>query len=1411
MSDHLNSSLHARTRELNRGAKVLIVDDNQLMRRRAAILLKSAGYVTFEAASAEAALALAREVVPDLALVDVGLPQIGGIELCRQLKSDPRLPRVLVMLMSASHISSENRVEGLTACADCYLVHPLRNEELLARVDALVRIKRTEEQRDRAEARLRSLVEQLPAITYTAAFDETGSTQFVSPQIQNVLGFSQPEWVADPQLWFKQVHPEDRQRVQAELARSRVTGAPFRCEYRLFARDGRALWFRDEARVVFDGGGRPAFLQGILVDITERKGAEAMVRESEAKFRLLAEKIQDVFWISTPTIDRMIYVSPAYEKTWCRTCESLYEQPRSFVEAIHPEDKARVLAALQDHAQGNWAIEYRILQQDGSVRWILDRGYPVRDERGELVQMCGVARDITERKRAEEAVRKSEDRYRSLFESSRDAVMTLEPPSWRFTSGNPATVKMFGAKNEDEFISLGPWELSPKRQPDGRTSAEKAREMIETALREGSHYFEWTHQRLGGEEFPATVLLSRMHSTGTAFLHATVRDITERKRAEEALRKSEENYRTVIRAAQDGFWLLDMEGRLLDVNEAYCRLTGYSREQLLAMRISDVEAAESQEEVRRHVAQVMAAGSDRFETRHRCADGRPVELEVSANYASSDGGRHFAFFRDITERKRAEEALRASELNFRAVVEQSITGIYVIQDGRFVLVNPQVARILGYTQEELLAGLPVIETVVEADRALVAENIRRRAAGEVKSLHYSFRARRKDGAEIHLEVHGTHLDWGGRAAILGTVLDVTERKQAEERIRQLSRAVEQSPTSIVITDRQGNIEYVNPKFTSLTGYTLEEVLGQNPSLLKSGGTSPEEYAHLWNTITAGGEGHGEFHNRKKNGELFWEEALVSPIKDAQGRITHFLAIKEDITERKRAEQALRESEVLYHSLVESLPLEVFRKDRAGRFTFANQRFCNLVGVPLADLIGRTDADFFPPELAANYRHDDLQVMETRQPFETVEEHRRKDAKTPVFFQVVKSALFDGQGQVVGMQGLSLDVTERKQLEEQFRQAQKMEAIGQLAGGVAHDFNNLLTVIQGYANLIQCRPGLDTELTEYLNLIASAATRAANLTRQLLTFSRKQIVQRQCLELNQVIEDMAKMLRRIIGEDIAVQFACAADLPTLNADPGMVEQVLMNLAVNARDAMPQGGRLTIGTAPVRFSSEDVKAQPKARAGEFVRLDVTDTGCGMPPELLEHIFEPFFTTKGVGKGTGLGLATVYGIVEQHAGWLEVSSEVGVGTTFRIYWPVAPQAGPRRAFKPIETPVRGGTEKILLVEDEPSLRALTKVILQRHGYGVVEAGSGREAERLWTEAGGEFDLLLTDMVMPDGLNGRELAEKLQARKPSLKVMFASGYSLDLIGQGLVLREGINFLQKPYTAAKLAQAVRKCLEGAE
>ncbi len=390
-----------------------------------------------------------------------------------------------------------------------------------------------------------------------------------------------------------------------------------------------------------------------------------------------------------------------------------------------------------------------------------------------------------------------------------------------------------------------------------------------------------------------------------------------------------------------------------------------------------------------------------------------------------------------------------------------------------------------------------------------------------------------------------------------------------------------------------------------------------------------------------------------------------------------------------------------------------------------------------------------------------------------------------------------------------DITERLSLEAQLRQSQKMESIGQLAAGVAHDFNNMLTIIQGHSSAMLAKPTLPIELLEPIQSVYFAAERAAGLTRQLLMFSRKNVMQLRPLDLREIVGDMSKMLQRLIHENIALEFHPPAELPLVLGDSGMMEQVLMNLAVNARDAMAQGGSLTIGVEAVRIDDNYIATHPEARVGRFVRLRVTDTGCGMDFATLTRIFEPFFTTKEVGKGTGLGLATVYGIVKQHDGWLEVISEPGKGTTFEIFFPASNEmavAGKKEIIS--DAPVAGGTETILIVEDEPILREMARDILESCGYRIVEAPSGKAALTVWNEHGGEIDLLLTDMMMPGGVSGVELAEQLLRNHPGLQVLFTSGYTANEISPEVLARTGARFLQKPYSHADLAKIVRKCLD---
>jgi two-component system cell cycle sensor histidine kinase/response regulator CckA len=389
-----------------------------------------------------------------------------------------------------------------------------------------------------------------------------------------------------------------------------------------------------------------------------------------------------------------------------------------------------------------------------------------------------------------------------------------------------------------------------------------------------------------------------------------------------------------------------------------------------------------------------------------------------------------------------------------------------------------------------------------------------------------------------------------------------------------------------------------------------------------------------------------------------------------------------------------------------------------------------------------------------------------------------------------------------------DVTMQKRLEEQLRQSQKMEAIGQLAGGVAHDFNNILTVIHGHASLLTMTDLDDTGMRS-AQQITQAAERAAGLTRQLLTFSRRQLIQPKKLDMNKVVGNMTDMLGRLLGEDVALQLNYSHAPAIVEADAGMMEQVLLNLAVNARDAMPKGGQLAVRIAIIEINEAHLQRHPEARAGRYVCVSKSDTGAGIPPENLQRIFEPFFTTKEIGKGTGLGLATVYGIVKQHQGWVEVESQVGHGTTFRIYIPFVGTAETETEKPTTQITVRGGNETILLVEDERPVRELVARVLQKYGYQVFQADTGGDALEVWNKNRNGIHLLLTDLIMPGNMNGRELAEKLCAENRQLKVIFTSGYSADIVGKDFKLEPELNFLQKPYHPQTLALTVRRCLDG--
>gem|GEM_PF-315232 len=804
-------------------------------------------------------------------------------------------------------------------------------------------------------------------------------------------------------------------------------------------------------------------------------------------------------------------------------------------------------------------------------------------------------------------------------------------------------------------------------------------------------------------------------------------------------------------------------------------------------------------------------------------------------------------------RLRAQESLHKSESQLRLVWENSLHGMRLInQDGIIVAVNAAYGRMVGKPKEELEGQA----FSIVYDKSLREEMLRKHQEtfpGHHNAPHFEQDLKFWNGKTIFLEVSNSYLEVQGQPTLLLSVFrDITERKQTEQRNAAFSTLAQSLSMASTPSDAAKIISHITDKLFGWDCMTVDLYAADQDLIF------PVLYADIIDgqreEITPPSEGHPlgprRRHILRHGAELLLKQPPFTMSKDAEPfgntalpsasimtvpvrhgpQVVGFLSIQsytpKAYTEsdlkllqtvadqcggalnRIRAEEALKSSETRFHSVWENSVDGMRLTDEEGMIVAVNPAFCRLSGMDRGDLEGKS---FIATYGEQENRDEILRHYKERFQRKTVE----KFVLRKLTFGSGKIVDLEGANSFVEMRGkkplllgIFRDVTEQKRLEEQLRHSQKMESVGQLAGGIAHDFNNLLTIIQGHTSLLLHSGEVSEDKIDSLQQIAAAADRSANLTRQLLTFSRRQVIQLKNLDLNEIVTNMTKMLRSILGEDIFLLVMHSPSLPLVYADQGMMEQLLLNLAVNSRDAMPKGGQLIINTNSVVLDENYRRLHPEAYPGHFITLTVKDTGCGIPPEILPRIFEPFFTTKDTGKGTGLGLATVYGIVKQHHGWVRVASKIGQGTTFQIYLPAS-----RELFQTSDEgskkQLRGGTETILVVEDEGPLRQLVHFILARHGYNVLEAVSGVAALDVWREHKEEIDLLLTDLVMPDGLSGLDLAEKLHAETPDLKIVYTSGYSIDIAGKDFILEEGVNFLQKPYHPHKLAQTIRDCLDG--
>lgn len=914
------------------------------------------------------------------------------------------------------------------------------------------------------------------------------------------------------------------------------------------------------------------------------------------------------------------------------------------------------------------------LQKDGSaLLWVYIEAITKDEDR----KTCHAAVvDITERKLAEEKIRRMKFLLSQTEEVSKVGGWEYDVRARRIT-WTDEVYRIHGldpASYDPNNISQGIAFYAPE---DQSKIADAFQQTVET----GKPYnLELGFINAQGEHLWVRTMGQAERQDGTIVrVYGNIMDITERKRTEEALKESESVYRKLVDKMPDGIYKTTHDGKIVDVNPAMVKILGYdSKEELLSV---DIKKDLYFEPAERERMTIEGMHNDLITYRLRKKDGSEVWVEDHGWYTFDETGEilfHEGVIRDITDRKLAEDELKKSRAVLLKFFEDDISADLIsTPEGKLVYCNKTYLNLFGFKSLEEAQNYPIDKLYLNPpDRKVFLERLQK----EKKLELYEDDLILPDGRKIKTVENSTGIfdEDGNLVQILSYLVDITKLKLAEEEAKKLSHAIEQSPAVVIITDLEGKIEYVNPKFTQLTGYTFDEVIGKNPNILKSSEKPTEEYKQLWETIKAGKEWRGEFHNKKKNGELYWESALISPIKDASGKITNYLAVKEDITEKKS-------------------------------------------------------------------------------------------------------------------------------LESQFFRTQRLESIGILAGGIAHDLNNVLAPVllsvEYLRKWIKDENGIRT-----LDALESSTKRGADIIKQILTFARGVEGDKGTIQLKHLISEMKNIIKETFPRSIQTDIKIPNELWSIIGDATNLHQVLLNLCVNARDAMPNGGRLKITAENIEIDERFAELHLDSKPGAYVVLTVSDTGTGIPKEIIDKIFDPFFTTKPIGQGTGLGLSTAHAIVKGHQGFINVYSEVNQGTTFKIYLPVAEIEQTKISERQTSELLTGNGELILVIDDEASICEITHQMLEMFGYRVLTATNGAEALVIYKSKVKDIDLVITDMMMPK-MDGYQVIRELHTINPDVKIIASSG----LVDSQDTGKNNVNkpdaYIEKPYTAEKLLEVVYSVL----
>lgn len=1130
------------------------------------------------------------------------------------------------------------------------------------------------------ERRLATLISNLAGIVYRCKNDPDWTMEFVSDGCREIVGYSPADIVGGQVKWGDLIVAEDRLRVWKDVQDALAENRPYQMVFRLHDTVGNLKWVWEKGSGVYDENGTLLALEGFIMDVSERIWSEQALRESERKYRRLFEDA--VLGVYQATAEgRVISANPAFVRMFgYDSLEDIHENVADIATDLYcdPRQREEILQSITEQP-GLATFEVAFRRKDRSTFIGNLHIRMERDSEGTLVILEGFVEDITEKKKISERIARSEHKFRAIFESARDAIFLMADNA-KYVDCNPAAAEIFG-RSREELLEKQPDQFSPEMQPDGKSSAEKAEEIIAAALTGQPQRFEWLHERPDGSMFDTVVALNRVEFEGEQMLLAIVRDVSERKRMERELRRSEARFRELSDMLPEVIFESDLTGKLTYANKDAFAKYGYAEEELAdGIFIHQLVIPEDR-------PRLAAAMGDKLSGRKTDPyggeyttlrkDGSPVPVIVYSKPIVQDGlpvGLR-GIVVDITEQKDFETQIKAQAAQLRAIMDNLPFDFWAIgPDGRYFFQNSPSEEIWG----GFVGRLPEEIAPSREVAALWRENNMRAFAGEVVKGEVEYFA--ENGARTCINILAPMLDENSVLGIIGVNIDITDLKRAEEQIRFQVSLLDQVRNAVIASDLEGRIVYWNRYAEVLYQWAGAEALGQHLTDFLIPQQSRETFRTVTGTLAAAGSWEGEIVARKKDGSLF----------------TIFMTI---------------------------------------------------------------------------------------------------------------TTLADTEGTRTGYVGISVDISERLRLEEQLLHAQKMEAVGRLAGGVAHDFNNILTAILGYGQMLRDRQDPESISRRYAEHILSSAEKAADLTRSLLAFSRKEIINPKLIDLNDVIKKITHLLSRLIGEDIELRTDLLDMSLVVMADGGQVEQVLMNLATNARDAMPGGGKIVIKTDIEYLDHETASLYGSGTPGHYVRISFSDTGIGIPEGAREKIFDPFYTTKEPGKGTGLGLSIVHGIVMQHRGCIRLESLHGTGTAFHIYLPSAREEATEGSIASMKR-AAGGHETILLAEDDAVLRELNRDILEAYGYRVIVAADGQEAIDRFVEHSEEIELLMLDVIMPRK-NGSAVYSEIAALSRDIKVLFASGYAADILGKNVSV-DGMNFISKPMTPYDLLTKVRDVLDGA-